>query len=249
MLSGPDVSTSKPKRMWRIGEFRAFLYERPRAIAKTADLPVWIEYRWALAVFGKSRPTDPLTIVTAEIAMPSSGADGQFGRDDATCLCQFMPDYIHANLGSSSNWANEERFISAALDIARQFANTESAPVEIEIHGYRRTIVTSVAFASVILLAVLFQQQATNEPPGFGIADWLFLTFILYIATGTAILALTRAGHVVETTVADIHLDASRSVKPIATWKLRFATAVIWFGAILLWVVFLPSWTKDSNKR
>ncbi|MBE7422765.1 MAG: hypothetical protein HS110_10120 [Zoogloeaceae bacterium] len=247
-MSKPALSRTRPKRAWQIGGCKAFLYERPPAEAEEAGLPSWIGYRWALAVFSDENTAVPLTIVTAEFS-PAAPNQGQGSNYEALFLCQFLPDGVHANQGCSTEWSNEEKFITAALDIAKQSAKTTDEPVEIKPSASRWKQAVPIALLSTLVLTVLILYRVFLERQDFGVAGWFVLASVLYIAIGIALLTHTAAGHVVASTVADIRHDASRSLKPIAPWKLSLAAVILWAGAILFWIVFLPSWWNEMNNR
>ncbi len=121
----PDIRIATLVREYRLGQYRAKLYENSKSLDwKTSPKGMVYEYPFVLWVIDPQKNDDRL-IVTAEKTPPALALAGQ---PDEPFFCLFTEHAGHLNLGSSSDWYDLEKFAVHALQVAKERLKVEAEP-------------------------------------------------------------------------------------------------------------------------
>jgi hypothetical protein len=130
----PDVTKSQPIRAFLVGQYLALLLEKPKPLMEGSLI-----YLYALVVGTKSESDDIAMIVTSELTSPEvremMRKTMEIEQTTDPFLCVFDEKGGHHNLGYSPRWANQEQFVTRALELVRDRLKVASAPVEVKPGG------------------------------------------------------------------------------------------------------------------
>lgn len=118
----PHLKYATPIRRYRLGNYMATLLSE----CQTTDAQ--IEYAHALVIYqllGVAQTAKPALVISSE-TNTSARKEGYY------FLCSFAHE--HRNYGASQDWANLEKFESAALQLAGQMLEVSEPPQVLAEH-------------------------------------------------------------------------------------------------------------------